>query len=186
MHGQIKSCIAIDERPGDHQPREHPVAHEQAEEHGDAERVGRMGREETVVEPAPVVDDMHGIHPFRIIAWPRPGDSRFHQSLGDKLRDQEAQGATSHDQTNLRHGLIVLDHKIEQGNIQRYPRHPGGERDHQRVEKHGVMAVEHAEQLPVYLYHRLQVHGQQVRFPRFSRLQPIPRGRRQGAPHASP
>ena len=61
MHGQVKPCIAIDERPCDHHEGEHAISHQETEEHGDAECVGGVGRKETVVKSTLVVDHMDHI-----------------------------------------------------------------------------------------------------------------------------
>ena len=56
---QIHSCPAVDKRPADHETDKQSMAHQEREEQRNAERVGGMSREESVVAATIAVDHIN-------------------------------------------------------------------------------------------------------------------------------
>ena len=101
-----------------------------------------MGWEEAVVTGRHAAHHIDGILDDGIVAGPRTGHKGFHHQVGDSCRDEYAGSRTTHGEQYLCHGLVVLEHHIEQGDVKGNPRNTRRQCAHHTIGEQRVTAVQ--------------------------------------------
>ena len=157
MDTKVEARPAVDERIGYHDDDKRTATHEQREEKGDGEGVGGMGGEETVVATTIAVDDVDEHAYLGVVSGSPTRHEGFHDHVVDGACQQHAETCGCHDHQDVAHGVVALQHHVEQGDIEGYPRAGVGEGHHQIVEKERVAAVEQEQQFFIEVYEG--IHG---------------------------
>ena len=116
---QIQTCPAVGERPDDEGCREQTTADEPAEEDGDTERVGRVGREETVVAPTIAIDDIYQQTYLRIVRRSPSCHCGLDDQIVHRTSQKHTEASPCEHTEHLAEILIVADDDIKQAEIKR-------------------------------------------------------------------
>ena len=146
---QIHTCPAVGERPDDKGEGEHTTADEPAEIDGDAECVGRVGREETVVAPTIAIDDIYQQTYLRIVRRSPSCHCGLDDQIVHRTSQQHTEACPSKHTEHLAEILVVADDDIEQAEIKRQPGECRREHVSHTVEIERVAAVDSKQPLLV-------------------------------------
>ena len=152
VDAKIEPGVTVDERVADKEEGEHPLPDEQGEEDGNAERVGSMGGEESVLTTAVAVHRIDQMTNLRVVSGSPAGHKGFHNTVVDGSCQQVAESGGCEDKNYLAEVLVSLQHDVEKSHVEGYPRLRIGQRQDDVVEELRVAAVHHQQQLLVKLY----------------------------------
>ena len=152
VNAQIETRPAVDQRIADEGDDQQAATHEQREEEGDAERVGRMGREEAVIATAIAIDHIDQRTNLGVVGRTPASHKGLDNGVVDSSCQEHTEACRGQHEQHLAKPTVGLQHDVEQSQIEGYPRTGIGQRHDDIVEEHGVAAIQRQQQLFVEVY----------------------------------
>ena len=153
MYPEVYTAVGNDRRPEEDQQREvfQFFTKERDQENGDGEMVGGMGRNEAVLSPAFIPDDMDKTWQGRFMTGTKPLEDILEKVDGGLVAQEHKYGHEQKDDDRL--FFVVPDNEIDQHHIQGDPYQFVAQPVHYRVPERTIPAVDQEKQVFVELFY---------------------------------